>query len=121
MPRVIHFDIPADDPQRAIKFYEKAFGWTFHKWEGPMDYWLITTGKDSEPGINGGMGRRQSGAGPSNTLEVPNIEEYTRRVESAGGKVVMPKMAVMGVGWMAVCSDSEGNVFGIMQPDPAAK
>src|SRR6185436_19469492 len=54
MNRPVHFEIPAKDPARAIKFYEGAFGWTFKKWDGPMPYWMITTGPGSEPGINGG-------------------------------------------------------------------
>jgi uncharacterized protein len=59
MPRVVHFEIHAVDPERAISFYKKMFSWTFQKWEGPMPYWLITTGNDNEPGINGGLLPRQ--------------------------------------------------------------
>lgn len=55
MPRVIHFEIHAGEPARAISFYEKVFGWTFQKWEGPMEYWLVITGPDDQPGINGGL------------------------------------------------------------------
>ena len=55
MPRVVHFELPADDPQRAVGFYEKVFGWTITKWEGPFDYWLVTTGSDDELGINGAI------------------------------------------------------------------
>ena len=53
MPRPIHFEIPAENPQRAIDFYTKVFGWTIKKWDGPMEYWMITTGKSPEPGIDG--------------------------------------------------------------------
>ena len=53
MPRVVHFEIHADDPQRAANFYQNVFGWQINKWEGPEDYWLVTTGADNEPGING--------------------------------------------------------------------
>jgi len=59
MPRVIHFDIPADNPARAVDFYKKVFDWKFDKWPSPTDYWLITTGK-GEPGIDGGMLKRAS-------------------------------------------------------------
>jgi hypothetical protein len=55
MPRPIHFEIPAEEPHRAIRFYEIVFGWKFDKWEGPMPYWLITTGPEGQPGINGGL------------------------------------------------------------------
>ena len=58
MPRVVHFEIHADDPERAVNFYQDVFGWQIVKWEGPQDYWLITTGPDDEPGINGGLMKR---------------------------------------------------------------
>src|SRR5690242_9793170 len=58
MSRVIHFEIHADNPERAVGFYSGLFGWNFQKWDGPMPYWLITTGPDSQPGINGGMVKR---------------------------------------------------------------
>ncbi len=122
MSRVIHFEIPADDPERAIAFYEKTFGWEFYKWEGPMEYWLITTGPESEPGINGGLARRMDpGTGTENTISVTSVDEAVAKVEANGGKVIRPKSAVPGVGWLAYCQDSEGNNFGIMQDDPAAK
>lgn len=54
MPRVVHFEIDAKKPERAIEFYEKVFGWKIEKWKGPVDYWLIMTGKESESGIDGG-------------------------------------------------------------------
>ncbi len=59
MPRVVHFEIHAADPNRAVNFYQTLFGWTFQKWEGPMEYWLITTGPNEQPGINGGLVQRQ--------------------------------------------------------------
>src|SRR5438128_828489 len=64
VPRVSHFEIHADDPERAIKFYSDLFGWQFKKRDGPMPYWLVTTGPDSEPGINGGLMKRM-GPGPA--------------------------------------------------------
>src|SRR3972149_5570591 len=64
MPRVIHFEIAADDPERAVAFYRKVFGWEIQKWEGPMEYWVITTGPKEEPGIDGGLGRRRQGPPP---------------------------------------------------------
>jgi uncharacterized protein len=124
MPRVIHFDVPADDPQRAIQFYATVFGWNFDKWSGgSIDYWLVTTGKDSEPGINGGLSKRMPGQGGvvSNSIDVPDVDEYSRKIQAAGGKILNPKMAIPGVGWFAACTDSEGNLFGIMQADPAAE
>ena len=122
MPRVIHFEIPADNPDRAVRFYSDVFGWQFKKWEGPMEYWLITTGADGQPGINGGMLRRaQPGSGTVNTIDVPSVDEYVANIEKKGGQVVLPKMPIPGIGYLAYCQDPEGNTFGIMQADPSAK
>jgi predicted enzyme related to lactoylglutathione lyase len=124
MPRVVHFDIDSDDPERAIAFYSEVFGWEFEKWEGPMEYWMVTTGPDEEPGINGGLGKRSEG-GLSfntyrNTIEVPDAEEYAARVREKGGQTLMGKMAIPGVGWFVPCVDTEGNNFGILQSDESA-
>ncbi len=83
-----------------------------------MDYWLVETGAADQPGINGGITRRMAEATTVNTVDVPDVDEYVRKVEAAGGKVVMPKGKVPGVGDLAYCSDTEGNVFGIIQPEP---
>ena len=122
MPRPVHFEIPADNPDRAIAFYQAVFGWTFQKWEGPMPYWLITTGPAGEPGINGGLLPRRDPAQPCvNTVGVANLDESLATVAAHGGACVVPKMAVPGVGWLAYCKDTEGHIFGMMQPDAAAK
>jgi hypothetical protein len=122
MSRVIHFEIPADNPERAVDFYKKVFGWNFQKWGGPQEYWLVSTGPDSKPGINGGLLRRQHpGAGTCNTIDVSSVDQAVAKVTQHGGKTVMPKTAVPGVGYLAYCSDTEGNVFGMMQPDQNAK
>ncbi len=122
MPRVIQFEIGAEKPERAIKFYETVFGWKIEKWKGPMEYWLITTGKKDEPGIDGGLEKRTEGE-PStvNTIDVPSVDQYIKKVESNGGSVVRPKMAIPGVGWWACFKDPEGNMFGIMEADATAK
>ena len=121
MNRPVHFEIPANDPARAIKFYEGAFGWKFHKWDGPMPYWMITTGPDSEPGINGGLMPRENAGQPfANTIGVENLEASIAAVMSHGGKVAMSKMAIPGIGWLAYCLDTEDILFGLMQPDTKA-
>lgn len=122
MPRVIHFEIPADNPDRAVKFFEDVFGWKINKW-GEMDYWLIETGPKEEPGINGAIGRRdQHMPATTNTISVPDVEAYMEKVKQAGGKIISPhKMPIPGVGWFAYCQDTEGNLFGILQPDVNAK
>jgi len=121
MPRVIHFEIPADEPARAVRFYENVFGWQFRKWDGPMEYWMVQTGADG-PGIDGGlMKREQPGQPVTHVVGVDSVDATTKKVESAGGRVVAPKSAVPGVGWVAYYSDPENNVFGVMQADADAR
>jgi predicted enzyme related to lactoylglutathione lyase len=122
MPRVVHFELPADDPKRAIAFYERVFGWTITKWEGPLDYWLVATGSDDEPGIHGAITPRMAADQvTTNTVSVASVDDYTKKVVEAGGNVTMPKRAVPGQGYIAYCEDTEGNVFGVMELDPTAK
>jgi predicted enzyme related to lactoylglutathione lyase len=122
MSRVIHFELPADNPERAVEFYKKVFGWNFQKWEGPQEYWLVSTGPKTQPGINGGLLRRQHpGAGTCNTIDVASVDQAVANITKHGGKNVMPKTALPGVGYLAYCSDTEGNVFGLMQADQNAK
>lgn len=122
MPRVVHFEINAEKPERAVEFYEKVFGWKVETW-GPVEYWLITTGKEGESGINGGLSRRETGAGPStvNTIDVPSVDEFAKKVEKNGGTVVLPKHAILGVGWIVYFKDTEGNLWGMMEADESAK
>src|SRR5579872_3504333 len=122
MPRPVHFEIPVDDPERAIKFYSELFGWKIEKWPGPTDYWLIKTGEAPDPGIDGGFLRRRDPTQPCvNTIGVANIDDMLRAVEGKGGQCVLPKMPIPGVGWLAYCKDLDGNMFGMMQPDTGAK
>jgi len=127
MSRVIHFEIHAGDPDRAVKFYETLFGWTFQKWEGPMDYWLVTTGPDSQPGINGGLLRRQGEIDGQAviayvcTVDVENIDAAITKAQSLSSQIVVPKMPIPGMGWLVYYKDTEGNIFGMMQADPEAK
>ncbi|MCW4019304.1 MAG: VOC family protein [Candidatus Bathyarchaeota archaeon] len=122
MARVVHFEIPAEKPQRAVDFYSKVFGWKIEKWAGPVDYWLVTTGEDKEPGINGAIAQKgENMKVTTNTIGVPSFEEAVKKITEAGGKVLMSKMTIPGIGYMTYCEDPEGNVFGIMQSDPQAK
>jgi len=122
MSRVVHFELPADDCDRAVKFYEKAFGWKLHRWDGPMDYWLVSTGDPGSPGIDGGLSRRRSpGEGISFTIDVENVDAAVASAAAAGAEIVHPKGAIPGVGWLAYFKDPEGNVVGMMQRDPDAK
>jgi predicted enzyme related to lactoylglutathione lyase len=121
MARVIHFEIPPDDPERLIKFYETVFGWRFEKWGGPIEYWLIMTGPEDQPGIDGGLARRnEPEIGVENTIDVVNLDQSLVDVEANGGKIIRPKIPVPRVGWMAYIKDTEGNIFGLMEEDPEA-
>lgn len=119
--RIVHFEIPADDPERAKDFYEKVFGWKIEKWDGPMDYWLVNTG-EKDPGINGGLTRR---ADPvtitTNTVGVENLDNKLNEVTGAGGEIVMPRSVIPNMGYLAYCKDTEGNIFGLMESDESAE
>lgn len=128
MPRVVHFEIHAENPKRAIKFYQAVFGWTFHQWPGPWEYWLVTTGTKEEPGIDGGLIlRRGPPAAEAQgvnayvcTVDVPNTDAAVDAALKAGGAVAVAKRAVPGIGWLAYVKDTEGNILGVMQTDSAA-
>ncbi len=122
MSRVVHFEIPADNPDRVAEFYKKVFGWDIQKWEAPMDYWLISTGKDSEPGIDGGIARKKDrpASGVLVTAQVDSVDECLKKVIIAGRSIVIPKRAIPGVGYLAHFRDPEGNVIGIMENNPSA-
>ncbi len=123
MDSIVHFEIPADDPKRASKFYKDVFGWQIMPMEG-MDYtMLITTELDDQkrmpknPGaINGGMGKRE---GPLKsivvTVDVKDIDKALKTIEAKGGKMVQKKMPVGDMGFTAYFKDSEGNVVGLWQ------
>jgi predicted enzyme related to lactoylglutathione lyase len=127
MARVVHFEIHAENPQRAIAFYRDLFGWEFTKWAGPQEYWVIKTGPDSQAGINGGMIRRRGAIDGTAviayvcTIEVTSLDATMAKAGSTGGTLVVPKMPIPGLGWLAYAKDTEGNIFGVMQPDPNAK
>ena len=122
MPRVIHFEINVDHPERAMQFYSEVFGWQIQKWEGPEDYWLITTGEESLPGINGGLMKRVNPAATTFiTIGVESVEEFLAKITSQGGQAITPKMAIPGVGYHAYFQDPEGNTLGIFQEDTSAQ
>ena len=118
--KVVHFEIPAVNPNRAGDFYSKVFGWKISKWDGPMDYWMIDTGKGK--GINGGLMKK---SGPvkstSNTIEVKSVDRFCSKIAENGGKCITPKQAIPGHGFFAYFRDTEGNISGLMQQDKSAK
>lgn len=125
MPRPVHFEIHADDMDRAQRFYEAMFGWTFQQLPD-SGYRLVRTGEG--PGIDGGMMRRH-GPAPTGgepltswvcTVDVGDVDAQVATAVAAGGALALPKMAIPGVGWLAYVKDSEGNILGVMQADTAA-
>ena len=116
MSRVIWFEIPADDPGRAAKFYEDVFGWKIEKWEGPFDYWLVTTGESDEPGIDGAIMPKDMGEMVRDTIGVESYDEFAKKIEMEGGKMLTEKMTIPGMGVMGSFKDTEGNIFAIMEP-----
>lgn len=143
MNRVIHFEIPAKNPQRAARFYRKLFGWRIREWIIPgvkmkkeNRYWMITTGPDhkyqtdyaSEPGIDGGIVFRRGPAPAANqpinaytcTTGVASLDKSLAQALKLGGRLVLPRMPVSGIGWLAYCKDTEGNIFGMLQEDKKA-
>lgn len=122
MSRAVHFEIHVDDLDRAGKFYSGVFNWQFLKWDGPQEYRLITTGEKDAPGVKGGMMKRMDPTGSVyNTIDVPSVDDYVKKIEAAGGTIVIPKMPIPGVGWLAYFRDTAGNVSGIIEPDMSAK
>jgi predicted enzyme related to lactoylglutathione lyase len=125
MPRVVHFEIPADNADRAAAFYKSVFGWEIKDAGMPMKYYLCTTGQQGTMGIDGAImakeGTTVGKEAPSNrsfvnTIDVPNLDEFVARIEKAGGKQVTKKNAIPGIGDFCYCQDTEGNLFGILQP-----
>ncbi|HEX7179227.1 MAG TPA: VOC family protein [Nitrososphaeraceae archaeon] len=129
MPTLVHFEIPSDDIDRSKKFYNELFGWTIEKLpeeslpEG-MEYFIISTVDDKgNKALSGGMMKRQNPQqqGITNYIDVKSVDEYSTKVEQLGGKVMIPKKPVPGMGYFAICSDTENNSFGIWETDANAK
>jgi len=133
MPTIVHFEIPADDIERAKKFYSELFGWKIEKLLGmdtgnsssssDMEYWMITTTDEKgNKALGGGMMKRKMPQQPNiNYIGVKSVDEYASKVEKIGGKVVLSKMAVPGMGYFAVCLDTENNAFAIWESSESAK
>ena len=122
MARVAHFEICADDVERAVSFYRHVFGWEIRRWDGPHEYHVVITGDDTElPGINGGtIDRRDSFAGSGNLVDVPALDNALLRVVEAGGTIIHSRSTIPGVGYVAYCRDSESNPFGLIERDGTA-
>jgi uncharacterized protein len=123
----VHFEIPADDLERAQKFYTDVFGWEISKMPGPFEYYGVRTTETGEMGlpksygVNGGMYKRMSPTQlPTNYIAVEDIDAFAAKVVEAGGEITIPKMPVPGHGWMVHFKDPESNTFALWQADPSA-
>lgn len=118
---IVWFEIPADKPERAGKFYRALFGWKINAFPGMQDYWHIETGgPDASP--DGGMMKRMH---PDHTITqyvlVPSVNRFAAKVGKLGGKICKPKTAVPKMGYFAICQDTENNTFAIWETNPKAK
>lgn len=121
MDKVVHFEIPFDNLDRAKKFY-KIFGWQLEDFPG-MDYTGVRTVEVDENqmpktagAINGGMMKRTKEVpGPVIAVHVQSIDEMVKKALAAGGKVVMPKKPIGEMGYYAYVADTEGNTLGLWQ------
>ncbi|HET7398640.1 MAG TPA: VOC family protein [Intrasporangium sp.] len=130
MSRVVHFEVQADDVERAKSFYAAVFDWSFEDYSSftGSTYWGVVTGPDDQAGINGGLLQRPAptpGAHQGTnafvcTMQVEDYDETEQRILAAGGQVALPKAALPGMAWQGYYLDPEGNTFGIHQPDPEA-
>jgi predicted enzyme related to lactoylglutathione lyase len=122
MNRVIYFEMPVEDFDRAIKFYETVFDWKVTKEDrqsGP--YYAVKTGDASKPGINGSFFKKEAGwTQVSNVINVQDIDDIIKKIKKLGGEIIFPKTVINGVGYLAYFKDTEGNTFGMMQEDHEA-
>lgn len=128
MLRPVHFEIQSGDPARLAKFYSEVFGWKVQHMP-QLQYWLLTTGEEKDPGINGGILNRK-GSKPTKeqsvnafvcSMDVPSVDDYWKRALAAGASPALPKMTIPNVGYVAYLADPDGNIFGIYQADKSAK
>ncbi|WP_456274677.1 VOC family protein [Bacillus sp. AK031] len=131
MGRLVHFEVHVDKMERATKFYGEVFGWTFEDWSdfAGMPYMGAVTGGEDQPGINGALMQRQGPPPEANqpmngyvcTMGVEDYDATEAKILENGGQVAMPKYALPGMAWQGYYKDTEGNIFGIHQPDENAK
>ena len=121
MSRVVHFEIPATNPDTSKQFYETAFGWKFSQF-GSAPYFLAATGPDTIPGINGAIMKRNHPQQPvTSVISVDDIDKAIAKIESAGGKIVVNKTVFPGAGWSAYFTDPDNNILGIWKEDHSAR
>ena len=121
MPSIVWFEIPADNVERAKKFYGDLFGWKIERFPGPQEYWLIDTGGADDTPDGGLMKRQQPQQGITSYVGVSSVDESAAKVEKFGGKICMPKTAVPQMGYFVICQDTENNTFALWEKSENAK
>ena len=127
---ICHFEIPAEEPERAAAFYRGLFDWNIRAWDSPdnaVNIHMISTvpsdeaGRPARPGVNGMIMKRQHPTQPfANYISVESVEEYGAKAVALGGQIAMPKTPVPGMGWFLYFIDPEGNLLGLWESDSAA-
>ncbi len=119
---IVWFEIPADEPERASKFYNGLFGWKINPMPAAIkDYWHIDTGGNDASPDGGLMKRMHPQQQITQYVLVPSVTRYATKVEKLGGKVCVPKTAVPGMGYFVICQDTENNTFAIWERNERAK
>jgi predicted enzyme related to lactoylglutathione lyase len=118
MPKFVHVDIAADKPQRAAEFYAKVFGWNANKLGGPEPYWLLSPSASGDPNaVGAGIGKRsQPWQTVAPTIDVDSVDAYAKKIENAGGSILVPRIDMPGVGALVTFKDTEGNILSILEP-----
>jgi len=122
MPRISYLDFSAEDPERAVNFYSKIFGWQINKWDGPMEFWEIKTGEPNELGIDGGLSKRDRiGQWTTPFINVSSLELYIAKIEAGGGRIIQPKAAIPGIGYTMLFKDTESNTIVLFEENKNTK
>lgn len=118
---LVWFEIPADNPTRAKAFYNKLFGWKLNPLPHMADYWHIDTGGPDASADGGLMKRMHPAHTITNYINVPSVTRFMAKVKKLGGSICKPKTAVPGMGYLAICQDTENNTFALWEMNPKAK
>jgi len=118
---IVWFEIPADNPERAKKFYSALFGWKIEKFPGMTDYWHIDTGGSDDTPDGGLMARKHPEQPITNYVNVASVTKFMAKVKKLGGKVCVPKTAVPEMFYFVVCTNTENNMFALWERSQSAK
>lgn len=122
MPNVIHFEICVDDLGSAAAFYASVFDWDIEPVKEDSEYLSIGVREGVDRDISGGLTVRVDEQNSTiNTIQVPSVDIYARKITENGGKILAPKISIPGQGYVQYCHDLEGNTFGIMELDKSAQ